>query len=192
MLDGLFSFFSLSFRALPFAKHFHDSYGIGLSDQGSGVIHCQGTKYITSPKQLIFFHPGQVHSGYANQQAPWTYRMIYLDVALVIETLQGDVSTLSFPETSFHNWAITPAFSATHDLFAQSASTLERETTLQNFVKLLYEQASGHSQVQPRVNKPSVVKLIREYLRANYQDNVSLVTLAHLTNLTEGVTKQSG
>jgi len=52
-----------TFITHSFPKHFHESYGIGLSWQGSGTIHCHGT-YLAPPDHLIFFHPGEVHSGY--------------------------------------------------------------------------------------------------------------------------------
>ena len=172
-----------TFITHSFPKHFHESYGIGLSEQGSGIIHCQGTKHIAPPRQLIFFPPGQVHSGYANEQAPWTYRMMYLDVALVVEIIQGYSSTVSFPNTTFSNQAIALAFIFTHRLFSQSASTLEREASLQNFVKLLYQQARRRFQTQHKFCDSRAIKLVREYLEANYQENVSMRTLAHLTGL---------
>lgn len=172
-----------TFITHSFPKHFHESYGIGLSDQGSGIIHCQGAMHIAPPSQLIFFHPGQVHSGYANEQAAWMYRMMYLDIAVVVEVLEGYTSTVSFPETTFCNPMIASAFTATHSRFSQSASTLEREALLQNFVKLLYQQAKRQSWTEQVVYDSKAVRLVREYLEANYQENVSIRTLADLTCL---------
>ena len=123
-----------TFTTHSFPKHFHESYGIGLSDRGSGIIHCQGTKYLAPPEHLIFFHPGEVHSGYANECNPWTYRMMYLDLSLISEMLEGYSQIISFPETVFSNQAIAKIFNHTHKLLSQSASKLEHETLLQNFV----------------------------------------------------------
>jgi AraC-like DNA-binding protein len=168
-----------TFTTHSFPKHFHESYGIGLSDRGSGIIHSQGAKHVAASRQLIFFHPGQVHSGYANEQAAWTYRMIYLDLALVTE-LEENTSTISFSETTFDNRAIATAFTATHSRFSQSASTLERETFLQNFVKILKQQTEDRCVKQHFGRNSKAVKFVQEYLEANYQKNVSIKTLAHL------------
>lgn len=172
-----------TFITHSFPKHFHESYGIGLSDRGTGVIHCQGTKYTTPPGQLIFFHPGEVHSGYANEQEPWTYRMMYLDITLVSKVLEGYSPTVSFPETTFCNKAIAAAFILTHDLFTQSASTLEHEAFLHNFVKLLVQQTKNQSRTEQTVRDFKTVKLVREYLEENYRDNISITTVANLTGL---------
>lgn len=45
-------------------------------DRVREIINCQGTRHIASPEHLIFFHPGEVHSGYASDRNPWTYRTI--------------------------------------------------------------------------------------------------------------------
>lgn len=172
-----------TFTTHLFPKHFHESYGIGLSQRGSGIIHCQGTKYIAPPEHLIFFHPGEVHSGYANEQNPWTYSMIYLDVNSIEEILEGYRQTISFPETTFHNWAIASIFSHTHKLFSQSASKLEHEMLLQSFVKRLARIVGISPIVRSQFKESKAIQLVKEYLEANYQDNVSIKTLSNLTNL---------
>lgn len=172
-----------TFVTHSFPKHFHESYGIGLSDRGSGIIHCHGTKYMAPPSQLIFFHPGEVHSGYADQHSAWTYRMIYLDIATVVESLEGDTSTLSFPRTTFGEPAIAQGFSAVHHQFARPASTLEREAALQNFIKLLYRRAKQRTWQHRQVYDSRAVRQVRDYLEENFQANVSIKTLAELTNL---------
>ena len=171
-----------TFITHSFPKHFHESYGIGLSERGSGIIYCQGTRYIAPPEHLIFFHPGEVHSGYANDHNPWTYRMMYIDITLITEILEGYSQTISFPETIFHNRAIASTFRLAHKLFSQSASKLEHEVLLQNFVKRLSKQAGIYSTTQQRQDSRAV-KLVREYLEENYQENVSIKTLCYLTDL---------
>ena len=164
-----------------FPKHFHESYGIGLGDRGSGVIYCQGTKYIAPPQHLIFFHPGEVHSGYANEQNPWTYRMIYLDVSVINQVIENYGQIISFPQTTFSNRSIANLFDCTHQLFSQSASKLEHDESLQNFVKRLIKQASIIPKTSSNSQEHKAIKLIREYLEENYQENVSLERLCSLT-----------
>ena len=170
-----------TFTTHSFPKHFHESYGIGLCDRGSGIIYCHGTKYIAPPQHLIFFHPGEVHSGYANEQNPWTYRMIYLDVSVISEVIEDYGQTISFPQTTFANRSISHFFSHAHQLFSQSASKLEHDELLQGFVKKLREQAGILPKTYLNFQENKAIKLIREYLEENYQENVSIRKLCRLT-----------
>ncbi|MGK7935337.1 MAG: AraC family transcriptional regulator [Xenococcaceae cyanobacterium] len=179
-LQGL-ELLQATFTTHSFPKHFHESYGIGLSERGSGIIYCQGTKYLAPPDHLIFFHPGAVHSGYANDRNPWTYRMMYLDLSLISEMLEGYSQTISFPDTIFSNRAIAKIFNHTHKLFSQSASKLEHETILRNFVQQLAQQAGISSPTKLKLPEHKAIKLVKEYLDTNYQKNISIRKLCKLT-----------
>lgn len=109
--------------------------------------------------------------------------MMYLDTTLVIHSLEGYWQTISFPETIFHNRAIAGIFSHTHKLFSQTASRLEHEVLLQNFVKRLSQQGGIRLTTQQRFQGSRAVKLVREYLEDNYQENISIKALCHLTGL---------
>ena len=172
-----------TFITHTFPKHAHESYGIGLSNQGAGIIQCHGTKHIAPPSHLIFFHPGEVHSGHADEKGAWTYQMIYLDVDLVVSALDGYSATLSFPKTTFQNLSVAASFSHLHKAFSKPASILERETLLQKFLNLLRQRACSSPATQRVYGERPAVRLVREYLEENYHKNVSIKTLAALTGL---------
>jgi AraC-like DNA-binding protein len=172
-----------TFTTHSFPKHSHASYGIGLSQNGTGVVNARGMQHLAPPNHLIFLHPDEVHWGHADREEAWTYRMIYLDVEVVRDVLDGDARTLSFPQTTFQDALLAASFLQLHQSFSAPASILERDTVLHHFVHVLRQQAGGCRAAQPTGFDRRAVQLVRDFLEANYHEDVSIQALAELTNI---------
>jgi AraC-like DNA-binding protein len=68
---------------LTFDRHFHDTYSFGLIVRGVERCHIQRSRYFFDPGTVPMFNPGEVHDGGPATEQGWSYRMVYLDPALV-------------------------------------------------------------------------------------------------------------
>ena len=68
---------------LAFDRHFHDSYSFGLILGGVERCSLRGTRHYFEPGTVPMFNPGEVHDGAPATEHGWSYRMVYVDPALV-------------------------------------------------------------------------------------------------------------
>lgn len=68
---------------LRFDRHFHDAYAFGLVLEGVEQCAIQRTRHFFEPGTVPLFNPGEVHDGGPASEAGWSYRMVYVDPALV-------------------------------------------------------------------------------------------------------------
>ena len=78
-----------SFHGRPFAPHRHDTYAIGVTRSGVQSFNFRGQRWHCLPGQCHILHPDETHDGSAGTDEGFSYRMVYLDPALVQEALDG-------------------------------------------------------------------------------------------------------
>lgn len=72
-----------------FEPHAHDGFGVGAIEAGVERFRYRGSDHLAPPDSLVLMNPGEVHTGRAETEAGWRYRMAYVDEALV-EALTGE------------------------------------------------------------------------------------------------------
>jgi AraC-like DNA-binding protein len=66
-----------------FDRHFHDTYSFGLILDGVERCDVRRSRQFFEPGAVPMFNPGEVHDGGPATSKGWSYRMVYLDPALV-------------------------------------------------------------------------------------------------------------
>src|SRR5471032_1493346 len=59
--------------------HWHDSYLVGVTEQGVQQFNCRRTRYHSLAGNVFLLEPGEIHDGDAPTAGGFTYRTIYLD-----------------------------------------------------------------------------------------------------------------
>ncbi|WP_244513470.1 AraC family transcriptional regulator [Devosia insulae] len=72
-----------------YARHRHDTYALGVTLRGVQSFWYRGEVRASLPGQVIILHPDEIHDGGAGTEQGLTYRMLYLDPALVQAGLQN-------------------------------------------------------------------------------------------------------
>ena len=70
-----------------FDRHFHDTYSFGLILSGVERCDMRRARQFFEPGAVPMFNPGEVHDGGPATPDGWSYRMVYLDTALVEDEL---------------------------------------------------------------------------------------------------------
>lgn len=168
-----------------YPRHMHDKYSIVLMLGGTETTTIRGTSYTAFPGQLLLINADEVHSSSSIQTEYRIFKVganVLSQVAL--ELCGHQLEKPYFPKPITED---APVFRALLDLHLEletSASTLEQES---KFISTMAILLSRHSQVksilQPTYNEPRYVKIIRDYLKSHYAENISLSKLTSITNL---------
>jgi AraC-like DNA-binding protein len=81
-LDGL-ELKEATFVARSFPNHFHEALSIGIIDSGAERLSLGGASMIAHARTTVVIDPGEIHAHAAFDDAPWTYRVLYLSPDLV-------------------------------------------------------------------------------------------------------------
>ena len=73
----------------PFSAHRHDTYAIGVTVAGVQTFEYRGRRHTCLPGEAHVLHPDEVHDGAAGTEQGFSYRILYLDPALVCQVLGG-------------------------------------------------------------------------------------------------------
>ena len=72
-----------------FEPHTHDAYGFGVIEQGVERFRYTGSDHLAPSDSIVFMHPDVLHTGRAETDGGWRYRMIYIDPT-VLADIAGD------------------------------------------------------------------------------------------------------
>ena len=166
------------FVSYSFDRHTHDTFAIGLIDEGAATLWYRGSTVAVPRGSMIFVPPGEVHTGGRHREAALvSYRLVYANAAWLANAA-NDSRLAATPPTPRDLVGDHPVLRAElKRLFASlvdpSCSMLEREeraiTVLGRFTV---------DREQPRAT-PAATRA-REYLHAHAAESVSLLTLAAL------------
>jgi AraC-like DNA-binding protein len=178
-------FLFADYRDFIFPAHLHQTFAIGVIEAGGQRFRPGRAPALLMPSgTLCAINPGVVHEGRAATESGWRYRMFYPSPALVAGALEhARRSPLS------GEWGLTRHVIEDHELYTEflslhvasqlNATLLERQTRIGAFLRRLFER---HGNFSPDRNQRRfavrTVEVVREYLHANYQGQVSITDLS--------------
>jgi len=72
-----------------FEPHTHEAYGLGAIDSGVERFRYRGSEHLAAPGSLVLMNPDVLHTGRAETEGGWRYRMVYIAPAL-LEAVSGE------------------------------------------------------------------------------------------------------
>ena len=169
-----------------FPRHTHDQYGIGVVDAGGHSSWSGRGQVEAGPGSLISVNPGEVHDGRPIAQRPRSWRILYVDPALMgavcADVLDGAQAHFTFAAPVFADERVRSLFDATFAHAAAPAAPAEGadaamagETALLTLVaRLLAHSTAG------RVNDAGPTACVRRARDRIDADPAAPVTLAEL------------
>jgi AraC-like DNA-binding protein len=77
------------FAGQAFSPHRHDTYAIGVTLSGVQAFRYRGARRVCLPGQCHVLHPDEIHDGSAGTVEGFSYRIVYIDPALIQQALGG-------------------------------------------------------------------------------------------------------
>lgn len=72
-----------------FEPHRHEAFGLGVIESGVERFRYCGSEHLAPSGSVVLMNPDELHTGRAESEGGWRYRMAYLDPA-VVERVTGE------------------------------------------------------------------------------------------------------
>lgn len=164
--------------------HWHDSFLVGVTEQGVQQFNCRRVRHRSTPGQVFLLEPGDIHDGLAPTEEGFTYSTLYLEPAWLDQQLRalyehapGD-SLPSFADTLYHDErlarATALAFRAVHDQDLR----IVRQTAMDDLLACLTRHLHWRRRINPDPRLPLTAQRARDFLHANLERDIGLEDLA--------------
>ena len=171
-----------------FPAHMHDTFAIGVVEQGSSVTRYRGGMDVHAPGGVIVIEPGEMHTGEPCDAEGWTYRMLYPSAEQLAAITGAPADALAagglLARSFVEDETLAARFAAAHALLGtpDGASTRGDEAMAETLGDLLRAHAGPAA---PRADdaRPRAVRVVREYLHDRHASRVTLADLTALVSL---------
>ena len=162
-----------------FDPHTHEAYGLGAIESGVERFRYRGSEHLAPPDSLVMMNPDVLHTGRAETEGGWRYRMAYID-ADVVEAVTGERGW-QFSDAVHHDVARARRVSTLLDHLWLANEPLAFDSLL---LTLLQEFRSQARVAMPAAGEgaPRFERVI-DYLRANLAERLTLQQLAQVAGL---------
>ena len=177
------------FEGHAYDPHWHDSYLVGVTEQGVQQFNCRRARHQSTPGKVFLLEPGDIHDGEAPTADGFTYRMLYLDPQWLERELRAlfdntpDNSELSFANTLTTDVRLAQATSLAFQTLHQGELKIVRQTALDALLERLTTHLHWRTRYSEDPRLPLVAQKAREYLHAHAHEDIGLDQLAAATGV---------
>ncbi|MFL1514174.1 AraC family transcriptional regulator [Pseudomonas prosekii] len=177
------------FQGHAYDPHWHDSYLVGVTEQGVQQFNCRRARHQSTPGKVFLLEPGDIHDGDAPTEDGFTYRMLYLDPQWLERELAALFdnaplnSQLSFASTLTADPRLAQATSQAFQTLHGGELKIVRQTALDGLLERLTSHLHWRTRYSDDPRLPLVAQKAREYLHANAHLDIGLDQLAMVTGV---------
>ncbi|MBB2494906.1 AraC family transcriptional regulator [Aquipseudomonas ullengensis] len=172
------------FEGHAYDPHWHDSYLVGVTEQGVQQFNCRREKHLSTPGKVILLEPGEIHDGYAPTEEGFTYSMLYIDpqwlereLHALFEHAPAD-STPSFASILNTDSRLAGAIFRAFQTLHQGDLRIVRQTAIDDLLGTMTRSLQWRKRENPDPRLPLVAQRARDYLHAHYDQDIGLDELA--------------
>ncbi|VVO72187.1 Arabinose operon regulatory protein [Pseudomonas fluorescens] len=177
------------FEGHAYDPHWHDSYLVGVTEQGVQQFNCRRARHQSTPGKVFLLEPGDIHDGEAPTVDGFTYRMLYLDPQWLQRELSAvfdnapDNSQLSFANTLATDVRLAHATRMAFQALHEGELKIVRQTALDGLLERLTAHLHWRARCGEDPRLPLVAQKAREYLHAHANEDIGLDQLAAATGV---------
>ena len=162
-----------------FEPHAHEAYGLGAIESGAERFRYAGSEQYAGAGSLLLMNPEALHTGRAETEEGWRYRMIYLDRE-VLEQVTGDAGW-SFDQAVRHDAGRAAQVGQRLQALWYCDTPLAFDSLLAELIELVRPDArvarQARQEARPRFSE------VTDFLRANLDRSLRLDDLAQVAGL---------
>ena len=167
-----------------YKEHIHDTFSIGINCEGKSIYTNKDKKYDFDKGMLAVVNANVVHSCNPILETPNLYYMLYLDeewcYGIQKSICEQIDSFKSFPEDILYDENFYDEFKTLCETLSSKTNYMEKEDELINFFTKLFSKYIEESKIKI---EDRTFEEITNYLKANFQENISLEELSKKFNL---------
>lgn len=171
-----------------FPRHVHDGFAVGVIEKGALGFRYRGCDVVAPAGAINLANPDEVHTGHAASETGWTYRMFYFDAELLRQiAAQMALRTARipfFPMGVIHDARLAARLHSVHrELEANASDRLNIQTRFVDILACLIRRYADAPPQVARVGLNPGIARAYEWMRAHWNEDLSLNTLANLSDL---------
>ena len=168
-----------------YPPHMHEEHSIVLMLDGAETTISRAGSHTAVAGDLMLINADEVHS---SKSSASEYRVMKIKPKTIDQLASGllprRLERPYFPELIIKDRVLFRILLSLNLKLEQGTSFLEQESEFVSAISLLLARTATCRLVLPRTGKESHhVERVRDYLKANYAENVSLADLTSITNL---------
>ncbi|HEN8801613.1 TPA: AraC family transcriptional regulator [Pseudomonas putida] len=164
--------------------HWHDSFLVGVTEQGVQQFNCRRVRHRSTPGQVFLLEPGDIHDGLAPTDEGFTYSTLYLEPAWLDQQLRAlfehapGSSLPSFADTLCHDQRLARATALAFRAVHEQDLRMVRQTAMDDLLACLTRHLHWRRRINPDPRLPLSAQRARDYLHANLERDIGLEDLA--------------
>lgn len=168
-----------------YPRHIHEEHCLVMMLRGVETNVCRGKSYRALPGSLMLLNANEAHS---SKSIGSEYRALHIRPQALdrigFEIAGRKLESTYFSQPVVKDPAVFRSLLNLHLKLEQNASPLEHESELISAIGLLLTRRTKiHPTFKSPGTEPRRLKLVRDYLKSHYAENVSLSQLAAVANL---------
>jgi len=166
-----------------FAKHIHSDICVGIVTSGERIISVMKRAGLLEKNDIFVINKSEPHTCTSNSKRAHSYRVIVIDSGFI----SGIANELSgSPDIVFENFIkgdteLSERMLELLDTLLNSDMTIEKESRLYSFIEMLIRYHSDCKGIHDSSKKTSPIEKVREYIDANFRDQISLAELSQIS-----------
>ena len=161
-----------------FDPHTHQAFGIGAIESGVERFRYAGSEHLAAQDSVVLMNPDVLHTGRAETEGGWRYRMLYIDPDLLAQ-FSGETSW-SFDDAVCNDVHAARQVAALLNQMWQADDALAVDSALSALLTLCRRYART-SAVRPEASLRFAPVL--DYMRANLSERITLDDLAAVIDI---------
>ena len=164
--------------------HWHDSFLVGVTEQGVQQFNCRRVRHRSTPGQVFLLEPGDIHDGLAPTEEGFTYSTLYLEPAWLDDQLRAlfehapSAGLPSFADTLCHDERLARATALAFNSVHYQGLRIVRQTAMDDLLACLTRHLHWRKRVNPDPRLPLTAQRARDYLHAHLDRDIGLEDLA--------------
>ncbi|BAL24908.1 AraC family transcriptional regulator [Azoarcus sp. KH32C] len=163
-----------------FDPHTHEAFGFGVIERGVERFRYAGSEHLAPPESIVMMNPDILHTGRAETDGGWRYRMIYIDPDVLAE-ISGEPQWWFSGAVVDNDRSRARRLSCLLESLWRAREPLAFDSLLHQFVTELRPHARVPSPA--RDDKALRFAPVLDYMRAHLGDRILLEDLAAVAGL---------
>ncbi|HET7794543.1 MAG TPA: AraC family transcriptional regulator [Rhizobacter sp.] len=166
-----------------FDPHTHEAFGLGAIEAGVERFRYRGGDHLAPSDTLVLMNPDELHTGRAETEHGWRYRMLYLDADLLAQ-VTGERGW-HFAQPVVHDPLTARRVSRLLAAMWSAPDMLAADCALVDLLQMLRPHAStgGTRSASPASRTDAALMRAHDMIRARFAEPLTLEEMAHEAGL---------
>ena len=171
------------YASQSYSWHTHETFAFGAIERGALAMRLHGMDGVAPAGNVAIVFPGEAHTGHGADSSGWSYRMFYIDPAILADAASGiapgRLGLPPLPQGAISDPDLSESIGALHRMLEQGAGApLERqERLLAILARFIRRHALWDAPPPERVSRATMER-VRIYLDERVSEDVTLPELA--------------